>query len=85
MEPSIWDIYDWTYDPNEIDHDFLLKDARRVDNNMNTIYEIQGKGVYLRLSSVSRIEFYRGNLDSASAQTPCVSEGRMEEEGDQLK
>lgn len=52
-------ISDWTYDPDESDADFLLSEARRVDENLNVIYEVSGKGVYLRLSSVRCIEFYR--------------------------
>ncbi len=53
-------ISEWTYDPNETDQDFLLADAERVDEEFNTIYKIDGKGVYLKTSWVVSIEFFKG-------------------------
>ena len=57
-------ISDWTFDPNESDQDFLLADAQKIDDEFNTIYQIDGKGVYLRTSWVTSIEFFRGNIIS---------------------
>lgn len=53
-------IENWTHDPDEPEFDFLLKDARRVDEHLNTMYEIRGKGIYIRSSSLRSIEFYSG-------------------------
>lgn len=50
-------ITDWTYNPDEKEHDFLLSDVERLDEDLNTIYEIEGLGVYLNTRNVVRIEF----------------------------
>jgi len=53
-------ISEYTYDidsPNEID--LLLAEAACVDEHLNEKYKINGKGIYLKLSEISRIEFYR--------------------------
>ena len=54
-------ISDYTYDidsPGDID--LLLSDAACVNENLEPQYEISGKGIYLKLSEINRIEFYKG-------------------------
>ncbi len=50
----------WKYDPNEAEYDLLLSQARKVDADLNTIYDITGKGVYIRSQNIVTIEFYDG-------------------------
>lgn len=57
-------ISEWTYDPNETEQDFLLSDAKKLDENFNTLYEIDGQGVYLKTSQVISIEFFKGQTRS---------------------
>ncbi len=40
-------------------NDFLLAGAKRVDDRLNTIYLVNGQGVYLNTRNVKRIEFVR--------------------------
>ena len=62
-------ISEWTYDPNESDQDFLLSNAQKIDENFNMIYEIDGKGIYLRTSWVVSIEFFKGQAAAEANQT----------------
>jgi hypothetical protein len=50
----------WKYDPNDTEYDLLLSQARKVDENLDTIYEISGEGVYIRSQNITTIEFYSG-------------------------
>ena len=47
----------YTYNPNFQDQDFLLSEAIKVDEYFDTIYKINGIGVYLNTRDVKRIEF----------------------------
>jgi hypothetical protein len=68
-------IKEWTYDPNDTDQDFLLSDAQKIDEKFNTIYEIDGQGVYLRTSWVVSIEFFKGQeSQEATNQVETVSQ-----------
>ena len=55
-------ISNYTFDPNADNQDFLLKHAKRVDENLNEIYKINGLGVYLNTKDVTRIEYLKGNV-----------------------
>jgi hypothetical protein len=46
-------------DPDCENPDFLLSDASCVDDDLNQKYSINGKGVYIRLNNVKRIEFLK--------------------------
>jgi len=50
-------IKDYTFDPDAEDNDFLLADAKRVDEQLKELYSITGRGVYLSTRNVKRIEF----------------------------
>lgn len=50
-------IKDYTFDPDAEDNDFLLADAKRVDEQLTEKYSITGRGVYLNTRNVKRIEF----------------------------
>jgi len=53
-------ISDYTYDiesPDDVD--LLLSKADCVDERLNIKYKIKGKGIYIKLSEISRIEFYK--------------------------
>ena len=52
----------YRYDPDATDQDFLLAKAKRVDENLNVQYEIDGLGVYLNTRNVKRIEYYQGEF-----------------------
>jgi len=47
-----------TYDPDEDKEDALLAKATRVDEKLHKIYDIKGKGLYIKLKNVIKIEFY---------------------------
>ncbi len=49
----------YRFDPDAEDQDFLLSNARRVDDQLNVIYPIDGIGVYLNTRDISRIEFVK--------------------------
>ncbi|MHA1568670.1 MAG: DUF6338 family protein [Alphaproteobacteria bacterium] len=51
-------IGQFTYDPNASEQDFLLQDAKKIDENFNEIYKVEGIGVYLNTKNVKRIEYY---------------------------
>lgn len=53
-------IKELTYDPDAADNDFLLSQAKRMNEDMTLRYEIDGQGVYLNTKNVKRIEFVRG-------------------------
>jgi hypothetical protein len=55
-------IKSYTFDPDATDQDFLLSDASRVNEDLSTVYQVTGQGVYLRLKDVNRIEFVKGEL-----------------------
>jgi hypothetical protein len=40
-------IKEFTYDPDANDNDFLLSEAKRVDENLKLQYEVDGQGVYM--------------------------------------
>jgi Family of unknown function (DUF6338) len=50
-------IEDFTFDPDAEDNDFLLADAKRVDDELAEKYAVTGRGVYLNTRNVKRIEF----------------------------
>jgi hypothetical protein len=50
-------IEDYTFDPDAEDNDFLLADAKRVDEDLTEKYSVTGRGVYLNTRNVKRIEF----------------------------
>jgi hypothetical protein len=50
-------IEDYTFDPDAEDNDFLLADAKRVDEQLTEKYSVTGRGVYLNTGNVKRIEF----------------------------
>jgi hypothetical protein len=50
-------IKDYTFDPDAPDNDFLLADAKRVDEQLTEKYSVTGQGVYLNTRNVKRIEF----------------------------
>jgi len=50
-------IKDFTFDPDADDNDFLLADAKRVDDQLAEKYAVTGRGVYLNTRNVKRIEF----------------------------
>jgi len=50
-------IKDFTFDPDAEDNDFLLADAKRVDDQLVEKYAVTGRGVYLNTRDVKRIEF----------------------------
>ncbi|MCP4669142.1 MAG: hypothetical protein GY849_22625 [Deltaproteobacteria bacterium] len=50
----------YTYDPNAPDEiDMLLSDADCVNEDLTKRHSVSGQGVYLKLSEISRIEFYK--------------------------
>jgi Family of unknown function (DUF6338) len=53
-------IKEYTFDPSSKDQDFLLSKARRVDEFLKEMYQINGTGVYLNTRNVKRIEFVKG-------------------------
>ncbi len=54
----------YTFDPNADNQDFILSHAKRVDENLNVKYEIDGFGVYVNTTNVNRIEFLKGQTTS---------------------
>ena len=56
----IGSIAEYSFDPNAEDQDFLLSNAKRVDEQLNEQYSIDGLGVYLNTRDVRRIEFLQG-------------------------
>lgn len=52
----------YTYNPNVENQDFILTMAKRVDENLKTLYIVNGQGVYLNTKDVKRIEFVKGKL-----------------------
>jgi hypothetical protein len=50
-------IKEYTFVPDSENNDFLLAEAKRVDESLNTIYLVNGQGVYLNTRNVKRIEF----------------------------
>lgn len=53
-------ISKYTFVPDNTDQDFLLGDAKRVDENLVEKYIVDGIGVYLNTRDVKRIEFMKG-------------------------
>lgn len=53
-------ISDYKFDPDSENQDFLLKEARCVDDDLNVKYIVTGIGVYLNTKNVKRIEFLEG-------------------------
>jgi len=51
-------VSDFTFDPNSLEQDFLLKDAKRLTSELEIDYPISGYGVYLSTKNVVRIEFH---------------------------
>jgi hypothetical protein len=52
-------IKEYTFVPDAESNDFLLAGAKRVDEQLNSIYLVNGQGVYLNTRNVKRIEFVR--------------------------
>ncbi len=53
-------IKKYLFDPHKAEQEFLLCNAARVDEQLNTIYEIDGVGVWLTTKNVTKIEFIKG-------------------------
>lgn len=53
-------ISQFTFDPDKESQDFLLSDAKRVDEDLKEKYLVTGIGVYLNTKDVKRIEFLKG-------------------------
>lgn len=53
-------ITTYTFNPDIDNQDFLLKNAKRVDDDLKEIYTVNGIGVYLNTKDVKRIEFIKG-------------------------
>lgn len=53
-------ISQFTYDPERESYDFLLGKAKRVNEELEEKYIIDGIGVYLNTKDVKRIEFLKG-------------------------
>jgi len=53
-------ISQFTFDPDKDSQDFLLSDAKRVDEDLNEKYIVTGIGVYLNTKDVKRIEYLKG-------------------------
>ncbi|MBG0785806.1 MAG: hypothetical protein H0S79_11955 [Anaerolineaceae bacterium] len=53
-------IKNYTYNPNFKDQDFILSNAKRLNNDLSVMYVIDGIGVYLKTENVKRIEFVNG-------------------------
>ena len=49
----------YRFDPDSQDQDFLLANAKRVNDRLKTMYPVDGIGVYLNTRDVTRIEFIR--------------------------
>ncbi len=52
-------IGEYKFDPNSENQDFLLKDAKRIDDNLEEQYSVNGIGVYINTKDISRIEFIK--------------------------
>lgn len=52
-------ISKYAFDPNNVDQDFLITQAKRVKEDLSTVYSVNGIGVYLNTREVKRIEFVR--------------------------
>jgi len=50
-------VSDYAFDPDSEDQDFLLRDARCVDENLQVKYFVAGLGVYLNTRDVQAIEY----------------------------
>jgi hypothetical protein len=60
-------ISSYTYNPNSVDQDFLLANAKRVDGDtLNEKYLVTGIGVYLNTKNVKRIEYVKGKVPAKS-------------------
>lgn len=46
-----------TIDPAEESNDFLISKAARVNEKLKVLYNIDGKGVYIKMGNVKKIEF----------------------------
>ncbi len=53
-------IDQYTFNPNVENQDFLLGQARRVEEDLTEKYTVSGIGVYLNTRDVKRIEFIEG-------------------------
>ena len=47
----------YRFNPDAPDQDFLLTEARRVDDRLKVVYPVHGLGVYLNTRDVTSIEF----------------------------
>jgi hypothetical protein len=50
------------FDPRREEQDFVLQDARRLDEDLGERYHIAGSGVYLNTRAVARIEYWTGEI-----------------------
>jgi hypothetical protein len=57
-------IKEFTYNPDADDNDFLLSQAKRLNEDGSLQYEVDGQGVYLNTRNVNRIEFVKGQPQS---------------------
>jgi len=53
-------IKNFNMDLKSENQDFLLSNAKRVDENLNEMYPVTGIGVYLNTKNIKRIEFLVG-------------------------
>lgn len=60
-------IQSFRSDPDELEQDFLLSHASRIDDHLRVLYEVDGLGVYLNTKNVKRIEYYAGTTKSAGS------------------
>jgi hypothetical protein len=51
----------YTFNPNHQNQEFLLSRAKRLYENLDEMYEIDGCGIYLNTKDVKRIEFRTGD------------------------
>jgi len=59
-------ISKFKFDPNSENQDFLLSHAKRVDENLEIKYPIDGLGVYLNTKEIIRIELIKGQKHNKS-------------------
>lgn len=57
-------IAQFSYDPRRQHHEFVLQDARRLEDDLGERYRVAGSGVYLTTGQVARIEYWTGKIES---------------------
>ena len=54
-------ITEYQSDPNLNDQDFILNNAKRITEDFEEIYIVDGIGVYFNTKNVNKIEFFKGS------------------------